>query len=125
MNKNGGRPKLEIKKDFLIGCKVTKEEKEKFLDLFNESNYNNMSSMFKDILINRQFKVITTDKEMYLIRKNILTEVKRIGNNFNQLIKSFNQKKTDNFTKEEIQTLLFQMKEIEKIYSQIFDNLQQ
>ncbi|WP_394364329.1 plasmid mobilization relaxosome protein MobC [Flavobacterium aquidurense] len=50
-----------------------------------------------------------------------MEEVRRIGNNFNQLIKSFNERKMGTFSKIEIEMLLKSLAEIKEVFFKIQD----
>jgi len=105
-----------------IKVNLNDKEKEVIDNLFKESNYNYTAEMIRDIILNNQYKVISTDKEMYEIRLQLLNEVRRVGNNFNQLLKHYNQIKKENFTREDIDYLLFLLKNIDKTYTKINEN---
>jgi len=105
-----------------IKINLNDKEKEKIDELFKDSNYNYVTEMIRDIVLNNQYKVVSTDLEMYEIRLQLLNEARRIGNNFNQLLKHFNQNKKDNFSKEDIQIMLNMLNNIDKTYSKINEN---
>lgn len=123
--KKGGAPTKEKKKNKYISFRVNDDEYEQLNKLLKKSSYNKMSDLTRDILLNNRYNVVALDDNMLLIRTKLLVEIRRIGNNFNQLIKSFNQKKTDSFTKDEIGYIINSMKNIEYIYSKIEENIKQ
>lgn len=119
--KKNGRPESKIKRD--------KEKRILFTDLefniinkmFEESDYTNMNNMIRDILLNRQYRVVTFDNDARIKKGILIEEVRRIGNNFNQLVKSFNQRKMDSFTQAEIYHLIKNVDEIKEVYVKIED----
>lgn len=121
MNKDNkrGRPITEIKRDKEKRILFTECEFEQLNKLYKESTYVKMNDMIRDILLKNEYKVITIDQDLLNHKNLLLEECRRIGNNFNQMIKLFNQKKLDYFTHDEIQKMLFNVQEIQKIYSKI------
>ncbi|MBZ4037792.1 hypothetical protein K6T82_23750 [Flavobacterium sp. 17A] len=117
--KKGGRPELEIKRDKSKVLYFSKEEYEILEKKLIESDYQNMSEMIREILINNQYRVVSFDTESVLQRSIIIEQVRRIGNNFNQLIKSLNQRKLDSLTKNDIKSLQDNILDIKNIYAKI------
>ncbi|MFH6956816.1 hypothetical protein ACHRV1_05365 [Flavobacterium aquidurense] len=117
--KRGGRPTLEFKREKSKIIYFTSEEFEKLNLLFSESDYLSSSDMIRDILLNKKYRVVTFDNDARIRRGILVEEVRRIGNNFNQLIKSFNQKKLDYFTPTEISLLIQNIDEIKQVYIKI------
>jgi hypothetical protein len=120
MNK-GGRPEKEIKRLNNKKVMFSNEEYKKLNKLFVNSDYTNMNNMIRDILLNNQYRIVTFDNDARIKKGILIEEVRRIGNNFNQLIKSFNQKKLDYFTRTEISDLIKNVDDIKQIYSKIED----
>ncbi|MFH6969846.1 hypothetical protein [Flavobacterium sp. FlaQc-28] len=118
MNK-GGRPEKEIKRSNNKKVMLSDDEYKKLNELFEKSDYTNMNSMIRDILLNNQYRIITFDNDARIKKGILIEEVRRIGNNFNQLIKSFHQKKLDYFTRTEISYLIKNIDDIKQIYSKI------
>lgn len=113
------RPKKEIKKNFRKEILFSEDEFNIITKMYSVGDYNNINCMLRDILLNNQYRIVTFNNDSR-IQKNILIEqVRRIGNNFNQLIKHFNQKKLDHFTKEEILALQTVLNNIRIIYERI------
>ena len=104
--------------------KINLNEKEKALidELFKNSNYSYVADMVRDILLNNKYSIVTNDNEMFQIRSELLNEVRRVGNNFNQLLKHFNQKKSENFTQDDIENMIFLLSEIKLKFNQINEN---
>ena len=50
----------------------------------------NMNSMIRDILLKKKYRIVTFNNDARIQRSILIEEVRRIGNNFNQLMKSFN-----------------------------------
>ena len=115
----GGRPKKEVKRAKEKRILFTELESEQIDKMFSESDYTNMNSMIRDILLNNQYRIITFDNDARIKKGILIEEVRRIGNNFNQLIKSFHQKKLDYFTRTEISYLIKNIDDIKQIYSKI------
>jgi hypothetical protein len=115
----GGRPSTEIKRDKEKRILFTKSEFKQLEIIFKESIYVNMNDMIRDILLKNEYRVVALDKDLLNHKNLLLEECKRIGNNFNQMIKLFNQKKLNYFTKEEIQKMIFNIEEIKKLYINI------
>lgn len=119
--KRGGRPTLDFKREKSKIIYFTSEEFDKLDLLFSESDYLSSSHMIRDILLNKKYRVVTFDNDARIRRGILVEEVRRIGNNFNQLIKSFNQKKLDYFTPTEISLLVKNIDEIKEVYIKIED----
>jgi hypothetical protein len=120
MNK-GGRPEKEIKRSTSKKVMFADHEYKKLNELFERSDYTNMNNMIRDILLNNQYRIVTFDNDARIKKGILIEEVRRIGNNFNQLIKCFNQKKLDYFTRTEISDLIKNVDAIKLIYSKIED----
>lgn len=118
MNK-GGRPNKEIKRTKEKRVLFTEDEFEQLNNMFKDSIYYSMNEMIRDILLKKQYKVVTLDNELRVERNRIIEECRRIGNNFNQLIKNFNQKKLDYFTEKDIYFIKLNIEQIKMLYSKI------
>lgn len=121
MKKNikGGRPKIEIKRKKRKEIMFSDKEYFKLNKMFIESSYKNMNEMIRDIILKERYQIITLDKELLVERDILIEEVRRIGNNFNQLMKLLHQKKLDYFTKEDINCLVNNINNIKNIYNRI------
>lgn len=117
----GGRPKSPIKRNREKKLYFTNQEFEYLESLFSESDYCNISEMLRDIILNKKYKIISNNREERIQRTIILEQVKRIGNNFNQLIRSFNQRKMDSLSKNDIDMLHKNIIDIKNIYIKIND----
>ena len=91
--KKGGRPEIEIKRDKSKLIYFTNAEFEQLNKMLTQGEYQNMNDMIRGILLNNQYKIITLDFDERIQRNILIEEARRIGNNFNQLLKHFNQKK--------------------------------
>lgn len=117
-----GRPKIENKREVGKTIWFTKSENEILIALQANGEYQSCNDMIRDIILNKKYHIISLDTESR-IQKNILIEqAKRIGNNFNQLIKHFNEKKLDHFTKQDIVVLQNYLSSIKIIYERIEKN---
>lgn len=119
----GGRPEKEIKRIKDKRIKFSEDEFKKLDKLFSEGEYQNMNDMLRDILLNNQYKIITLDFDARIKKNILIEEVRRIGNNFNQLMKHLNQKKLNYFTVEDIGQLNKSILEIKSIYEKIEKNI--
>ena len=111
----GGRPESEIKKEIRKNIYFTKDELE-FLKLkYSESKmYHNLNDMIRDILLKNEYKVLTTDQKLLVETSFLIGFVRKVGVNFNQLMKHFNQKKLDSFSASERDEVIFNLQEIRK-----------
>lgn len=121
--KKGGRPKLEKKRKIRKEMVFTEDEFELLNKRLSEGEYQNMNDMLRDILLNNQYKIITLDFDARIKKNILIEEVRRIGNNFNQLMKHLNQKKLNYFTVEDIGQLNKSILEIKSIYEKIEKNI--
>lgn len=121
--KKGGRPEIEIKREKSKLIYFTNAEFEQLNKMLSQGEYQNMNDMIRGILLSNQYKIITLDFDKRIQRNILIEEVRRIGNNFNQLIKHFNQKKFDHFTKEEILILNTTISQIKTTYEKIEKNI--
>lgn len=117
--KRKGRPELNVKRNIRKEIIFSESEFDQLNKLLKESIYANMNDMIRDIVFKNEYKVIALDKDLFNHKNLLLEECKRIGNNFNQMIKLFNQKKLNYFTQEEIQKMIFNIEEIKKLYTNI------
>jgi hypothetical protein len=118
-NNKGGRPKIIQKRNIGKTIWLNNEELEILNQRFSQGEYLSFNDMIRDILINNRYKIITLDFDAKIQRNILIEETRRIGNNFNQLVKLFNQKKLDHFTKEEIVALNTVVIQIKNIYDKI------
>lgn len=121
--KKGGRPEIEIKRDIPKLINFTNAEFEQLNKMLTQGEYQNMNDMIRDILFNNQYKIITLDFDARIKKNILIEEVRRIGNNFNQLMKHLNQKKLNYFTVEDIEQLNKSILEIKSIYDKIEKNI--
>ena len=122
MNKlnRGGRPEKEEKRTKEKRILFTDQEFETLNKIYLDSKiYHNLTEMMRDILLKNEYKIITTDQKLALETNLLIGSVKKIGNNFNQLLKHLNQKKLDNFSKDEKDIIIFNLQEIRKYYIKI------
>ena len=117
----GGRPKKEVKRSKEKRILFTELEAEQIDKMFSESGYMNMNSMIRDILLKKKYRIVTFNNDARIQRGILIEEVRRIGNNFNQLMKSFNERKMDSFSKFEIEILLKNLDEIKEVFFKIED----
>lgn len=113
------RPKKDLKKIFRKEILFTEDEFEKLNLLLKDSDYQNMNEMIRDVLLNKQYRVVSFDTESIVKQSILIEQVRRIGSNFNQLIKSFHQKKLDNFSQEERKLLMKNILDIKEVYIKI------
>lgn len=119
----GGRPKSIEKRKIGKTIWFNDTEHQNLKNRLLEGEYQTFNDMARDILINNQYKIITLDFDERIQRNILIEEARRIGNNFNQLLKHFNQKKLDHFTKEEISILNTNIIQIKTIYNKIEEKI--
>lgn len=119
----GGRPNKEIKRTKEKRILFTEDEFEQLNKMFKDSIYHSVNDMIRDILLKKKYKVVTLDNELREERNIIIGECRRIGNNFNQLIKYFNQKKLDYFTEKDILFIKINIEQIKMLYVKIEENV--
>lgn len=114
------RPKIDNKREKRIKINFTNEEfqilNKKYLD---SKNYQSLNEMIRDMLLKSQYKVVTTDLNLLAEASLLIGSVRKIGNNFNQLLKHLNQKKLDSFSTDEKNLVLFNLQEIKNYYIKI------
>jgi hypothetical protein len=114
------RPKIENKREIIKHIRFTQDESDLLNKMYSESkNYQSLNEMIRDMLLRNQYKVITTDLQLLAEASFLIGSVRKIGNNFNQLLKHLNQKKLDNFSTDEKNLVLFNLQEIKKYYIKI------
>lgn len=123
--KKGGRPELEVKRNKGKIFYFTEEEFQLLKKRLSEGEYQNMNDMIRDNLFNNQYKIITLDFDARIKKNILIEEVRRIGNNFNQLMKHLHQKKLHYFTIDDIEQLNKNIFEIKSIYDKIEKNIRQ
>lgn len=119
----GGRPNKEIKRTKEKRVLFTEDEFEQLNKMFKDSIYHSVNEMIRDILLKKEYKVVTLDNELREERNIIIGECRRVGNNFNQLIKNFNQKKLDYFTEKDILLIKINIEQIKMLYVKIEENI--
>ncbi|BDB56080.1 plasmid mobilization protein [Flavobacterium ammonificans] len=119
----GGRPNKEIKRTKEKRVLFTEDEFEQLNKMFKDSIYHSVNEMIRDILLKKEYKVVTLDNELREERNIIIGECRRVGNNFNQLIKNFNQKKLDYFTDKDIHFLKINIEQIKMLFGKIEENI--
>ena len=118
------RPKKDQIRDKRIKINFTLSEYETLNKKYNESKmYHSLNEMIRDILLGNQYKIITKDQELLIYSIHLVTAAKKIGNNFNQLLKHLNQKKLDTFSTEERNIMMFNLQEIKNFYLKLDDYL--
>ncbi len=118
------RPKKEQKREKRLMVNFTLSEYETLNKKYNESKmYHSLNEMIRDILLGNQYKIITKDQELLIYSIHLVTSAKKIGNNFNQLLKHLNQKKLDTFSTEERNIMMFNLQEIKNFYLKLDDYL--
>lgn len=114
------RPKIDDKREKRIKINFTNKEFDVLNARYLESkNYQSFNEMIRDMLLNNQYKVVTTDLNLLAEKSLLIGSVRKIGNNFNQLLKHLNQKKLDNFSTDEKNAILFNLQEIKNYYIKI------
>ena len=114
------RPKIDNKREKRIKINFTNEEFDILNKKYFESkNYQSFNEMIRDILLNNQYKMVTTDLNLLAETSLLIGSVRKIGNNFNQLLKHLNQKKLDNFSTDEKNSIFFNLQEIKNYYIKI------
>lgn len=100
-----GRPQLEDKRNKHLKVYLNSKEKEELEKLLSKSIYNNSSEMIRDVVFNKRFKVISIDEKSNQEKAILITQIKRLGVNFNTLIKMLNSKKLNYFTNDDIKII--------------------
>lgn len=118
------RPKKEEKREKRLMVNFTNSEYDILNKKYSESKaYHSLNEMMRDILLKNQYKTITLDQELLTYSIHLITAAKKIGNNFNQLLKHLNQKKLDTFSTEERNMMMFNLQEIKNFYLKLDDYL--
>lgn len=118
------RPRKENKRINEKRILFTNDELNILNKKYNESKmYHSLNEMIRDILLGNQYKIITKDQELLIYSIHLVTAAKKIGNNFNQLLKHLNQKKLDTFSTEERNIMMFNLQEIKNFYLKLDDYL--
>lgn len=102
-----------------IKIRMLPSEKELIEDALKASSYNYFTDMILDVMINKRYEVISLDPNLQREYMQIITELKRIGNNFNQLNKQIHSKKLNYFTEEDVKNISNTLKEISDFYKEI------
>jgi len=123
MKNKGGAPKKEINRDKYIKIYLTSKEKQQIKLKLDKSIHNTFSDLARSILLKNEYKVVSIDEKLIDLNNQLIGETRKIGVNFNQLIKVFNTKKKDNFSQDDINKLLFLMQNIEKNFKLINEKI--
>ena len=87
--RKAGRPRKADKKIHRVAVRFTDEENVRFLTLFERSGKKSRSEFLADKVLNTPMKIICYDKTLHdftVMLSSIPTQVKAIGNNYNQVI---------------------------------------
>lgn len=112
-------PIKNVKREKYIKIRVTEAEKLYFQNLIEGTVYNNMSEMIRDITLNGHYKILTVDNNLKQEYAVLISQCKRIGNNFNTFLKLLHQKKLNYFTHGDIEILTKNISEINKFFKKI------
>jgi len=119
----GIKPKLDPA-IFRFSVNMTEIEHEYFRTLFNKSGVGSRSSFIKSRIFNREFKVITIDKntvDYYTKLTSLYDQFRRIGVNYNQVLKELKS----HFSEKKAMALLYKLEkltiELVKTNRQIID----
>lgn len=78
----GGRPRLlKGKKGFTLQICIDESQRKCLNDQLKRSHYHSVSELVRDILFNRQLKILTESA----CQRDLLRELARIGGNINQI----------------------------------------
>lgn len=113
------RPKKENKRDKEVKIYLTIEEKERLKTLLEESSYRTYSEMLRDILLNNSYEVVHIDPNLIREKAIIITEIKRIGNNFSQLLKLLHSKKLNYFTTKDVNMIKEHLEKLTSFFNKI------
>ena len=84
-----GRPRKADKKTYRVAVRFTEEENIRFLTLFERSGKKTRSEFLVDKVLNTPMKIIQYNKTLHdcIVKlSSIPTQVKAIGNNYNQVM---------------------------------------
>lgn len=87
--RKAGRPRKADKKTHRVAVRFTEEENIRFLTLFERFGKKTRSEFLVDKVLNTPMKIIRYDKTLhdYIVKlSSIPTQVKAIGNNYNQVM---------------------------------------
>lgn len=83
-----------------LSIRLPKEEDQKlFLENFEKSGADNLTTYVRNKILDREFKVRYVNKDYEEIKErlnDIFYQIKKIGVNYNQAVKVLNQRKKDN-----------------------------
>jgi len=99
------RPPVEDYRNYKVVGYLNDVEKAKFKELLANSVYRNQSEMIRDIILNNRYKVVSVDQNMVQEKAIIVTQIKKIGTNFNSLLRLLHTKKLNYFTQNDIKQL--------------------
>lgn len=114
-----GRPEKEIKRDTYVKIYLTQKEKDNLKNQCKSSAYPNLNEMLRDKIFNSRYKVVTLDANLARETAILITESKRIGNNFTQLLKLLHSKKLNYFTKEDVESIKINLNSISKHFKKM------
>ncbi len=119
----GRKPKIDPA-NVRYSVNMTEIEHESFRTLFKKSGVNSRSSFIKSRIFNREFKVISIDKntvDYYTKLTSLYGQFRRIGVNYNQVLKELKS----HFSEKKAMALLYKLEkqtiELIKTNHQIID----
>lgn len=121
--KKSGRPVLDDKRDRCIRIYVNSEEKDQFENLLKASMHNKMGVMLREIILQKDYKVIHIDPDLVQERAILITQCKKIGVNFNEFMKMMHSKKLSYFTNSDIIAVKKELQNISVLFQKIVSTL--
>jgi len=124
----GGRKKAIDPAIHKHDFRLNEEENEKFLALLLKSGMKRKTNFIKAMLFDREIKVVTFNKSIfdyYMRLTNLYTQYRKIGVNYNQIVKQINSSATEKRTKAlllQIEKMTFKLVVLSK---QIFELTQE
>ena len=105
--------------------RISTEEKKILNDLLAKSIHKKLSPLLRDLIFKSQVKMLSTDENLIREQGILISQSKKIGANFNQLVKLIHSKKLNYFTQDDIKNTLDLLKQIKNLYLKIANTSKQ
>lgn len=112
-------PFNDNKKEIMKTFRFSKKEINDFEIQTKEGNYQNITKMIKDIILNKKYRVISIDLEAQKNTMIILKEVREIANDYKKIASKMDSQNIESFTSEEKTELINLLFKTSLLYSSI------
>ena len=112
----------ENNKNEIIRIRLTSEEKDSLIKIYKEKGFSSASNFIRSLVFGKIIGENQQEQEKKDLR-DLVYELNRIGNNFNQLVKLLHTRKVEYISEIELDLLKENIKNIGAVYAKIDESL--